>query len=106
MEQLANKIVEKLKKNFANVYLSGNLKDTIKVNKTPNGFEVEIPAKIYDLAKFYKTGAIIYTNNGSYASEVDETGGFSGVHKNYVEMAIYQAIYEWMKENNYNGSVK
>lgn len=36
-------------------------------------------------------------NAGSYAEEVDQTGGFSGTHKDYVERCIKKGIEEWKK---------
>ena len=32
---------------------------------------------------------------GSYAEEVDKTGGFSGEHKDYVERCIRKGIEKW-----------
>lgn len=102
MQLLAMKIRDKLREDFIELHLTGNLMETIQINKTGTGFEIEIPAEIYDLKTWYEKGVIVYTGNGSYAQDVDVEGGFSGKHKNYVEDAIKEAISEWVKELNFN----
>lgn len=99
---LAEKIKNKIFKNFEYVHLSKNLIDTIEVRRTTFGYEIDIPAEIYDLQKWYKERVIVYTGEGSYAQEVNESGGFSGKHTNYVEDAIKEAISEWTIEMKYN----
>lgn len=99
---LAEKIKNKISKNFENIHLSGNLMNSIVVRRTTNGFEIDIPAEIYDLQKWYKEKVIVYTGEGSYAQAVDTEGGFSGTHTDYVEKAIKEAIAEWTTEMKYN----
>lgn len=97
--KLANKIEEKLKKDFDVIHLSGNLANTIKIEKTDNGYSVQIPARVYDLVKWRTNRVIVYTGTDSYAEAVDQNGGFSGKHKKYVERAIMESIDEWINEN-------
>ena len=99
---LAEKIKNKIEANFEYIHLSKNLIDTIEVRKTTFGYEVDIPAEIYDLKKWYKEGVIVHTGEGSYAQSVNTEGGFSGTHINYVEEAIKDAITEWQTEMKYN----
>lgn len=99
---LTNKINNKLKNNFAKIHLSRNLMDTIEIKRTSYGYEIEIPAEMYDVKRYIDEGVIVYTGEGSYASEVNETGGFSKFHKNYVENAIIEGITEWISENKIN----
>ena len=99
LQKLAEKIKQKIINDFKEVHLSQNLMNTISVSSTPTGFLVDIPAEIYDLAKYYKEGVIIYTGAGSYAEDVDINGGFSGKHKDYIERAILESVREWIAEN-------
>ena len=99
LQKLAEKIKQKIINDFKEVHLSQNLMNTLSVSSTPTGFLVDIPAEIYDLAKYYKEGVIIYTGAGSYAEDVDINGGFSGKHKDYIERAILESVSEWLAEN-------
>lgn len=105
LQKLAEKIKEKIRNDFKEVHLSQNLMNTISVSSTPTGFLVDIPAEIYDLAKYYKEGVIIYTGAGSYAEDVDINGGFSGKHKDYIERAILESVSEWVAENELRSKV-
>lgn len=98
LQLLVEKIKKKIKEDFAVVHLSQNLINTIEIRRTTFGFELEIPAEIYDIAKWYKDKVIVYRGTGSYAQAVDVEGGFSGKHKDYVEDAIKDAIREWILE--------
>ena len=96
MKLLAMLIQDEVKKEFSLTHLTGNLKDTIKIEKGKNnGYNVIISAKLYDINYWKKTGAKVY-RNGSYASAVDKTGGFSGMHKGYVDKCINRAIERWL----------
>lgn len=99
---LAEKIRNKIRLNFEYAHLSQNLINTIKVQKTTFGYEIDIPAEIYDLQRWVKENVVVYTGQGSYAQEVDVNGGFSRRHTNYVEKAIKEAISEWVSEMRYN----
>ena len=105
LQKLAEKIKEKIRNDFKEVHLSQNLMNTISISSTPTGFLVDIPAEIYDLAKYYKEGVIIYTGAGSYAEDVDINGGFSGKHKDYIERAILESVSEWVAENELRSKV-
>lgn len=102
LQLLAERIKKKIREEFAVVHLSQNLIDTIEVRRTTFGFEIEIPAEIYDIGRWYKDRAIVYTGQGSYAQQVDVEGGFSGTHTDYVEDAIKDAIKEWILELKLN----
>lgn len=99
---LAEKIRNKIRLDFEYVHLSQNLINTIEVRRTTFGYEIDIPAEIYDLQKWFKEKVVVYTGQGSYAQEVDVSGGFSGKHTDYVELAIKEAISEWVSEMKYN----
>ena len=102
LEELAEMIKLNIEKDFETIHLSGNLAETIKIAYNADGFQIEIPAKMYDM-KLYKEKKILkFTGKGSYAQEVNETGGISGKHKNYIERAIREAINSWIKKNNLN----
>ena len=105
LQKLAEKIKEKIRNDFKEVHLSQNLMNTISVSSTPTGFLIDIPAEIYDLAKYYKEGVVIYTGAGSYAEDVDINGGFSGKHKDYIERAILESVSEWIAENELRSKV-
>ena len=49
--------------------------------------------------EFSKTGKIVYTYNGSYASQVDVTGGFSKEHKDYINRCIDKSVREWLAKS-------
>lgn len=102
---LAEMIRNEIENEFSMIHFSGNLKDTIMIEETENGYDVVIPAQLYDLGYFAEHGIIVYDRAGSYASQVDKTGGFSGKHKNYVEECIQRAIDKWMAKNQIDGKV-
>lgn len=100
LQDLAELIKEHIISGFEDKHLSRNLMNTIQVRKTDNGFEVDIPAEMYDLKKWNKEKVVVYTGQGSYAQRVDVTGGFSRKHKAYVEYAIEESITKWIQKNN------
>lgn len=96
------------RQDFDTVYLSGNLRRTTTFHRINfNEYQINIPARVYNINLFKKKGIIVYkdeglTNtrikkkgvikSGSYADEVNTySGGFSGKHKNFVENAIKDA---------------
>lgn len=105
LNKLAQKIRNKIKEDFKDIHLSGNLMDTITIEQIPDGYRVTVNAKMYDISKFKKEGIIVYNNKGSYAQEVDVTGGFSGKHKDYIERAVTESLQEWLRENNLDAEV-
>lgn len=105
-QELAMIIVELIKQEFKIKHLSMNLVNTIKIYKNDAGnVVVEIPAEMYNISKFKKDGSIIYTNKGSYAEEVNRSGGFSGSHTGYIEKCIANGIKIWMSRNGIKGRV-
>ena len=101
MKSLAEMIASHMKDDFRNVFLSGNLRDTIYTEPTPGGYNVYVPAERYDLTKWSKDGVVVYLGEGSYAQQVNKTGGFSGRHKGYVDRGIENAINQWAMINGY-----
>lgn len=113
-EKFIKETRKNIKRDFQKVHLSGNLMDTVTVEwlsssqyhflngliETGEFLEkpqkvaiIHIPAVRYDLKRYREDMVIIHHPEwGSYAQEVNITGGFSGKHKGYVENAIYQAL--------------
>ena len=104
--ELARLIVEEIKNEFKMIHFSLNLFNTLTIYRNDeNNWCVEIPAEMYDFKIFKQTGAIVPWGNGSYASRIDETGGFFRKHKNYVNKCINRAIIRWMRSYNIEGRV-
>ena len=104
---LALFIMEEIREEFKMKHFSYNLANTIKIYKNDSGYWcVEIPAQMYDFNIYKKSGAIVPWGNGSYASKIDETGGFSKTHKNYVDRCINKGIQKWLQNNQLNGRVR
>lgn len=96
IRRLGELIAGNVRENFEKVHLSGNLMDGISVFKSGNGVSVSIPAVRYDIGRFRKERVIVLRPaEGSYAEEVNRTGGFSGFHVGYVEDAIRKGIIQW-----------
>lgn len=104
-ESLKDIILKHLEAEFSVRHLSGNLINTIVVTPTENGYEISIPAQIYDIRLYKREGVIVYKNMGSYASKIDYTGGFSGAHVGYVERIINNALQEWIAVNDIKGKI-
>lgn len=104
-ELLANYIIQEIKEEFSIIHFSGNLKDTILLEETEDGYDVVITAQLYDVEYFEQHGVIVYDREGSYASEVDKKGGFSRKHRGYINRCINTAIDKWMADNQYEGKV-
>ena len=104
---LATAITRELEDEFSEIYLTHNLVDTIEVRTIGEDIEIEIPAVMYDVAFWKKKGVLVYNQlKASYASEVDETGGFSHRHTNFIERAIDKAISQWISELSVDCEVK
>lgn len=111
LEDLARIIQEKLKEEFADKHLSGNLINTIKIENNVDEIKIHIPAQTYNMLKYQQEGVIIHTGHGSYASKLDTVGSeFYIYHKNtrkgsfkikphnhigYIDRVINKAIKEW-----------
>lgn len=116
-----------IKRDFQKIHLSGNLMDTVTVEwlsspqyhflidgliesgefleKPVKVAIVHIPAVRYDLKRYREDMVIIHHPEwGSYAQEVNITGGFSGRHVGYVENAIYQALATSIRSAKVNAS--
>lgn len=99
VEKLASLISDALQKDFREYYLTGRLRDTITVGKGANGgVVVNVPADAYDVDLYMRKRVVVNRPDlGSYAQLVNVTGGFSGIHKGYVERALDMAIWAWLK---------
>lgn len=96
-------VAKNVKEEFRRIHLSGNLMDTLWVEKLNIGNEesisnekavvVHIPAVRYDIRRYREEGVVVHMpEEGSYAQAVNISGGFSHSHKGYVEEAITKAI--------------
>jgi hypothetical protein len=107
---LANLIVENIKKDFEDKHLSGNLINTMYLEKTQDGIKIVVPAEKYNIPMYIRKGVVLHSGTGSYASQVDEEGSIIrlpqnhrgrpkdikvGNHVGYVEKAIQNAIETW-----------
>ncbi len=99
VETLALYLVDALQEDFRQVYLSGNLRDTIYVRKGSGGsVQICIPAESYDLQRYRRERVMVPRPDlGSYAEMVNKTGGLSGKHVGYVERALDAAIWRWLR---------
>lgn len=110
---LKDLIIQEIQKDFDQKHLSGNLVETIRWEVNEQGYNIIIPAEVYDMYRFFKEGVIIPTGWGSYASELDETGSEFAVyskkgkryyvkphnHIGYIERAINNALQIWFSLN-------
>ena len=111
LELLASIIVKNLKEEFALKHLSGNLVNTIKIEKMGDEINIHIPAQTYNMLLYQSKGVVVHTSNGSYASKLDEEGSSFMVypngkksgskrisprnHKGYIDKVINKSIREW-----------
>lgn len=106
-EKLAKLILEELKKEFQVTHLSKNLVNTLKIYKDGEKWVVEIPAVMYDFKTYFSKGVIVpYNGDDSYAQLINQTGGFSKKHKNYVENCINSAIKRWLDSEKVEAKVR
>lgn len=94
---LAEEIKKEIISHFVetNSIISSNLINTIKVYRSQKGWNVEIPAEIYDRSIWDKEHVVVYTGKGSYAGILDETAK----HRDYVLNSIVKAIKKWEEKN-------
>lgn len=100
LDVLARRIIWEANKGFIpnNRHITGNLQRTMLIKTNKSSVEVSIPAQKYDMKVWNKEKTLVpYKYGGSYAQLVDTTGGFSGTHKGYIELAIAKAIDYWLK---------
>lgn len=111
LERLATLIVNKLKEEFTQKHLSGNLLKTITIERMGDQINIIIPAKTYNMLLYQTQGVVVHTSHGSYASKLDEEGSSfmiypsgtrkgskrikPGNHKGYIDNIIDNAIQEW-----------
>ena len=103
--ELAKCIEEAFREEFENVHLSKNLINTMKIEITDSGVIIDIPAMKYNMKKFRETGIIKYYYRGSYAQQINKTGGLSGKHVDYVEKCIEKGIQDWLAQKGVSGRV-
>lgn len=107
-------IQKEIRKEFRNVHLSYNLAKTMTITQLSNGhYELNIPARVYNIKKFRETGVVVYHTGGyykggqrSYAKRIDETGGFSGKHKGYIGRCIRDGIRNFIAQLDLNVNVR
>ena len=99
---LAQRIKDEITENFDKVHLSGNLADTMYIERVgDNEYKLHIPAQVYDQYQYVKNNVIVYQpEKGSYAESVDEYGGYvfgkpTWNHIGYVEGSIVNGIKWW-----------
>lgn len=104
---LANEINKSIRNEFETLHLTGNLMDTVEVGSGKDGsVYVYIPARIYDMVKYFYNHVMIYTS-GSYASELDTNGSkifkkVLGNHTGYLSKCINEGVTSWAQKNNLN----
>ena len=106
-QELAEFIVREFEEEFRYVYFTHQLVDSIHVNTFNNIVEIEINPQIYDVYAAKKYGVIKPGKiPGSYASDVDISGGFSGKHKGYIERCINKGVQKWLQYKNLQAKVR
>ena len=118
-EALALIILRKLQEEFAVKHLSKNLINTVMIEVIGDEIKIHIPAQTYNMLEYKRTGAVVHTSHGSYASKLDEEGSSfmtypndtrkgsfktkPGNHKGYINKIINSAIREW--NSTLNGKI-
>ena len=111
LEMLSFIILRKLQEEFEIKHLSKNLINTVRIEMLEDEIKVNIPAQTYNMLEFKRSGVIVHTSHGSYASKIDEEGSsfmiypndtkagsfrtYPRNHKGYVNRIINSAIKEW-----------
>lgn len=91
--QMAENLKRKIAKDFSKVYLTHNLVDTMNVEARANQATLHIPAIRYDFKEWNKNKVVVHHPEwGSYANQVNITGGFSTFHTNYIDIAIRELV--------------
>lgn len=113
LRKLAEHIQNSIYKEFEEKHLSGNLMNTMFIKDCENGYELHIPAEIYNMYQYFTHNVVIPTGKGSYASQLNEEGSAFMVyekgkkrrlvkprnHIGYIEKAIDEGVDLWSKEN-------
>lgn len=103
--ELAKCIEEAFKEEFRYIHLAKNLINTMKIEVTDTGVIIDIPAMKYNMKKFRETGIIKYYYRGSYAEQINNTGGLSKKHEGYVEKCIERGVQKWLAQKGVSGRV-
>ena len=104
IKSLTDLIFQNIKSDFNNKFLTGQLRDNIRVSKIDDGFRITIDPKIYNLPKYLETKVIEYkSGGGSYASHIDNYGSFRNNHYDYVGRSIKSAVRTWKEQMRING---
>ena len=103
--ELAKCIEDEFKEEFRIVHLAKNLVNTMKIEVQDNNVIIDIPAMKYNMKKFRETGVVKYYYRGSYAQQINITGGLSGKHEDYVEKCIERGIQKWLAQKGVSGKV-
>lgn len=103
--ELAKCIEEAFREEFELVHLAKNLVNTMKIEVTDNGVSIDIPAMKYNMKQFKEKGIIKYYYRGSYAEQINKTGGLSGKHEGYIEKCIEKGVQKWLAEKGVSGRV-
>lgn len=82
LQVFTNIILENLKEEFSLKKLSGNLLNTITVEKNDEEIRINIPARTYNMLLYQQKGVVVHTGHGSYASKLDEQGSNFYVYPN------------------------
>lgn len=98
--QMAQAVYAGIYQDFLLRHLSGNLMGTMEIVYTEEDAKVRVPAVRYDLKKWNKDKIVVSQPwRGSYASAVNDTGGFSRTHQEYAERACIAAVRQVMGLN-------
>lgn len=119
---LGNLIRKNISEEFREKHMSGNLSNTVYVERLPDKVRVVVPARTYNMLKFQTQGVIVHTGNRSYASKLDRFGSEFYIypfgtrkgsrlikphnHIGYVDKAIMLSIRQWMAKSDAKGRIK
>ena len=100
-QSLAKILADEFRNEFRTIHLSGQLLKSIKVSKDDSdNYMVRIPPQIYDIAFYRRYKVVKNISTDSYAIDVNLSGGFSGLHKDYIQKCLSIAIQKWAMQNN------
>lgn len=118
LQALANIIIKNLKEEFSIKRMSGNLINTIQVEEEQGNIKIIIPAQTYNMLLYQTKKVVVHTNNGSYASKLDEEGSSfmiypkgtrkgsyrakPGNHKGYIDTIINKSLTEWSQLSGFD----
>lgn len=102
-------LYKEIEEEFEKIHLTGNLLETVFrqdlslwSSDKDKITQLRIPATRYDLYLYKRLGIFQYKPyKGSYAYQVNKTGGLSGKHKNYIERMVYNGCINFVNKINY-----